>query len=80
MFDRDEAVRLRALLRPVHVALATPALNQVRDHDDHDGALLPDHPPKVGERVWQRALGGNVGVGLVVALKYTHSARGQTST
>ena len=32
----------------------------MRDHDNDDRVLLPDHPPERGRRLLQGALGGDV--------------------
>lgn len=52
----DHAVRLGAVLRPVHVALAPSTLHQVRYHDDNGDTLFPYHSPKAIKRTRQRAL------------------------
>ena len=55
--DDDVPVGLGSRVRPVEVALGLPALEEVGDHHDHVGVLLPDHAP---ERV-ESALDGTLG-------------------
>lgn len=43
-------------------------LFQSGHHDDGTGSLLPNHPPEVAQSLRQRALRGNVGVLLTVAV------------
>ena len=69
VFDSDAAVRLGALLRPVHVTFTPAPLYKVGDHDDDNGPLLPDHPPVISKGVRERPLCGDVGSRLVVALQ-----------
>ena len=38
-------------------------LEEVRDHDDDPGVLLPDHPPEAVEGALHGTLGGDVGAG-----------------
>lgn len=66
--DLNHAVRFDALLRPVHVALASSALDQVGYHHDDGDTLFPYHSPKAFECTWQRALRPDKGPRLSVAV------------
>ena len=54
--DMHEAIGLRAAVGPVLVTLDPGALLQLRHHHNSHAALLPNHPPEVRERLWQRTL------------------------
>ena len=47
--DFEIAVSLSPFQRPILVALESPALDQVRHHDDDVSVVLPNHLPEVFE-------------------------------
>lgn len=69
VFYCDRAVRLRAFLWPVHLTFAAPSFHQICDHNDNNGALLPNHSPKISEGMWQRSLGCYISMRLAITLK-----------
>lgn len=64
----DHAVRLDAVLRPIHVTFPPAALHQVRYHHDNGDALFPNHSPEAVERARQRSLRSDEGPRLTVAI------------
>lgn len=49
-------------------------LHEVRDHDNNDGLLFPNHTPEVPERTGQWTLCRNVSLWLLVALHTRHTS------
>lgn len=66
--DLDHTIGLHPILRPVHVALAPPALHKIGDHHDDGHPLFPDHAPEAIEGVGQGTLGADEGMSLLVAI------------
>ena len=61
-------VLLRAIFRPVLVALHFHFLHDVSQHHHRGDVVVPDEPPEVSHSVWQRALCRYVLLLSVVAL------------
>ena len=54
------AGRHRATLWPVPMTLHSSSLRLSSQHQQQMDLLLPNHPPEVSDRVWQRTLWANV--------------------
>lgn len=55
----NHTVAFDASFWPVHVALSSSSLNQIRNHDNDGNSLLPNHLPESVKGAWQRSLCSN---------------------